>query len=68
MQQSTPIGRIVGRVVAILVAFALACAGVITAQRPSHALYFLDQRNGYGSAVAVGLWYGFGTDCDYPFG
>ena len=27
-----------------------------------------DQRNGYGSAVAVGLWYGFGTDCDYPFG
>ena len=27
-----------------------------------------DQRNGYGSAVAVGLWYGFGTDCDYPSG
>ena len=63
MQQSTPIGRIVGRVVAILVAFALACAGVITAQRPSHALYFLDKGMHIPISVGAqgsgqGFWFG----------
>lgn len=63
MQQSTPIGRITGRVVAILVAFALACAGVITAQRPSHALYFLDKGMHIPISVGAqgsgqGFWFG----------
>lgn len=63
MQQSTPIGRIAGRVVAILVAFALACAGVIAAQRPSHALYFLDKGMHIPISVGAqesgqGFWFG----------
>ena len=63
MQQSTPIGRITGRVVAILVAFALACAGVIAAQRPSHALYFLDKGMHIPISVGAqesgqGFWFG----------
>ena len=63
MQQSTPIGRITGRVVAILIAFALACAGVITAQRPSHALYFLDKGMHIPISVGAqgsgqGFWFG----------
>lgn len=63
MQQSTPIGRIAGRVVAILVAFALACAGVIAAQRPSHALCFLDKGMHIPISVGAqesgqGFWFG----------
>ena len=63
MQQSKPIGRLAGRAIAILVAFALACAGVIAAQRPSHALYFLDKGMHIPISVGAqdsgqGFWFG----------
>ena len=30
--------------------------------------HYFDQRNGYGGAVASGLWNGLGTDCNHTPG